>query len=222
MRCTKTSSVVITAALLVGGCRTSNDALTPTEIGDALLTVTDMGTDWQETQRDVFDQREVENPVLDAGVFCPAAEVDVAELESLAGQSGADVEFQKKDGSAAVRLQAWSSADAADFAEVIVGAAAACAGSEWSDQFGTSNTFENVDGPEIGDSSVHWSVATLPPSDSDDKFASVGRVSVVSKGEMVIVMQWGTFGTSVSDLDFDVTTWAEKVGQAYQLLDDAT
>ena len=219
-------SSLIAVAVLVASCQTSSGNPSPAEIGDGLLAVTDLDTEWRETQRDVFDERGVENPVLDAGAFCPAAEVAAGELDTLAGQAGADVEFQKKDGSAAIRLQAWSNAETASFDDAVSTAAGICDGATWTDESGATATFTVVVGPDVGDSSVHWSTTIVPTNDTSDmgdkgdKATSTGRTSVVRWGDAVMVLQYGTFGSGAS-ATIDDMWWTELVGEAYEKLDDA-
>ncbi len=220
MRMSRTIMSVLTATAIASGCGTTSANPTPAEIGEGLLTVTDLDTDWRETQRDAFDERGVENPVLDVGSFCPDAAVDGADIEDLAGRSGADVEFQKKDGSAAIRLQAWSNADAVMFDDTVAAAAIACDGESWTDEFGTAGTFAVVDGPELGDSSVHWATTLIPSGNKGDKATSAGRTSVVRFDDVVMVLQWGAFGGE-SVAEVDETWWSELVGEAYEKLDDA-
>jgi hypothetical protein len=215
-----TSRRFFAASLVVIGlssCQTASDAPSASEIGDGLLTVTDLGTQWRETQRDVFDVREVENPVLDPGAFCPESNLDTTELTDLAGQSGADVEFQQKDGASAIRLQAWSNSDAAGFTDVVLVAVATCEGAEWNDEFGTNNTFDVVEGPEVGDAAIHWTTTNQPSGAMADKMSSVGRTSVIRFGDVVLVLQWGVFG----DDGIDPVRWAEVVRRAFEMLDDS-
>ena len=65
---------LLTLLLLVfaTGCRDVDETWhTTSEISRALLTESDLGGNWRETQRDIFDERDVENPVLDRSLFCP-------------------------------------------------------------------------------------------------------------------------------------------------------
>lgn len=218
------ASLLVAAVVLVASCQTGAGNPSPTEIGEGLLAVTDLDTEWRETQRDVFDERGVENPVLDAGAFCPEAEISPDDLDSLAGQAGADVEFQKKDGSAAIRLQAWSNADTVTFDDTVSVAVATCDGQTWTDEFGTVATLAVVEGPEVGDSSVHWSTTFAPSDDNGDqkgdKANSIGRTSVVRFNDAVMILQWGTFGSDAA-ASIDEIWWSELVGEAYEKLDDA-
>ena len=60
--------------VFANGCRDVDETWHSTsEISRALLTVSDLGGNWRETQRDIFDERAVENPVLDRSLFCPAS-----------------------------------------------------------------------------------------------------------------------------------------------------
>ena len=219
MRMSKFAVPFFVVVALLAGCQSANGNPSPAEIDDGLLSVTDLDTEWRETQRDAFDERGVENPVLDTGAFCPEAEIDPDELAELAGQAGADAEFQKKDGSAAIRLQAWSNSDAVLFDDTVAAAVLACDGKSWTDEFGTTGALTVIEGPDVGDSSVHWSTTFVPSGDKGEKAESTGRTSVVRFGDVVMVLQWGVFGGDPIT-DADEQWWSELVGEAYEKLDD--
>lgn len=219
MRLSKFAVPFFVVVTLLAGCQTANGNPSPSEIGEGLLSLTDLDTEWRETQRDAFDERGVENPVLDTGAFCPEAEIDPDNLAELAGQAGADVEFQKKDGTAAIRLQAWSNSDAVLFDDTVAAAVLACDGKSWTDEFGTAGTFQVIDGPEVGDTSLHWSTVLVPSGDKGDKAVSSGRTSVIRFDDVVMILQWGSFGAGPTDTP-DEKWWSELVGEAYEKLDD--
>jgi len=62
--------VLLAVPVLLGGCvrSASGEKPNPEQISDALPTITDFEGDWKETQRQVFEVRDVENPSLDYGL----------------------------------------------------------------------------------------------------------------------------------------------------------
>lgn len=86
------SRLSLCVGLLVGvGCTASTDSpdLTPEQLSDALLTITDVKGNWQETQRQYFSERSNENPSIDPSLWCSKAEGVADRLSTLAGESGA-------------------------------------------------------------------------------------------------------------------------------------
>lgn len=214
--------LLVLGATALFGCHSSTGSWhSTTELSEALLTVSDMGGEWRETQRDVFDERAVENPVIDSSLFCPAASRIASTLDALAGQAGADVEMQMKETTRMMRLQAWDNPDASAFFTAVSTAVTTCDGVEWTDaDVGVTTTFEAVAGPTIGDDSVHWAIVSSPPADNPDgKFGGAGRTSVARFDDVIMVLQVGDFAldpTSVamspSDWRALVTLAAEKIG----------
>lgn len=87
------SRLALCVGLLVGvGCTASTDSpyLMPEQLSDALLTITDVKGNWQETQRQYFSERSNENPSIDPSLWCSKAEGVADRLSTLAGESGAD------------------------------------------------------------------------------------------------------------------------------------
>ncbi len=103
--------------------------ITARQLSDALLTTSDLGTGWTETQRDTFATRQPENPSIDPSLWCPAGKGD--QLVALAGQEGADVELNlgTTDSPYMVRQQAWTNADVEQYFTSVKAAIAACSGS---------------------------------------------------------------------------------------------
>ena len=92
---TRTALVIFSLTALVAACGDSSSNLpTPKELSDALPMVTDMPDTWNESQRQVFEKREAENPSIDPSIWCSEAKDASANLLTLAGESGADVEMQ--------------------------------------------------------------------------------------------------------------------------------
>ncbi|MFM8388970.1 MAG: hypothetical protein ACKOA5_06980, partial [Actinomycetota bacterium] len=110
-------------AVILGGCTKSADR-SPEALSKGLLDLTDMPGEWQETQRDVYTTRGVENPSIDPSTWCPDATDEVTKLDDLASDAGADVEMQMQVDGAEVprmmRLQAWRSDSAKDYFEELV------------------------------------------------------------------------------------------------------
>ena len=210
-------SVLLITTLLVAGCRSvSEEWHSTSELSDALLTVSDLDGRWQETQRDMFDERGDENPVIDPTSFCPAAAEPAATLTGLAGQSGADVEMQVEGTSRMLRLQAWDNENATRFLSAVSTAADACDGIEWTDEsVGVTSTFEVIDGPELGDESVHWIQVASPPADNPDaKFGGAGRTTVARYGSVVMVLQVGDFGLDPESQMMSEVEWLDLVNLA--------
>ena len=76
------------------------------------MDLTDLESQWNETQHQVFTTRSEQNPSSDPSSWCPDA-VEIAEPQvNIAGEEGADVEMEFKalSGSAQLmRRQVWSS-----------------------------------------------------------------------------------------------------------------
>ncbi len=154
--------------LALGACGTGPTAtdatsspatVTPESLSEALLTASDLGSGWTETQRDVFTDREPENPSIDPSLWCPAGQGD--ELVLLAGRAGADVELTTGPTGAQyfVRQQAWSNAQVGQYLTAVQQAVTACSGVTWVDDGGNSYTLQpRTTVPQIGDESVSWTV----------------------------------------------------------------
>ena len=188
---------VVVCSLVLAGCQRSAEqqAPTPVTISEALPTITDMPGDWDETQRQVFDERGPENPSIDPSVWCPAASKLGDELVELAGPAGADVEMQAEtnDGFPRfMRLQAWTNGDVDEYFDRAEEAVRLCDGSTNGDPNGAVETFSIIDGREIGDESVSWEQIVTPPASlQTDKFQSIGRTTIARFGSIVMVLQLG-------------------------------
>lgn len=210
------------ALVILAGCRTANDTLrSPEDLVKGLLTVDDLGSDWRETQRDAFDQREPENPVIDSQQFCTAGSSDAADLTPLAGQAGADVEMRVKDTTRMLRLQAWSNDDVDDFFDTARAAVEACDNVEWTDKDGVTYSFDKIDGPSIADEVVHWKVISSPPAGKPEKeFGSAGRTSIARYGKTIMMLQIGDFAPDAASEMLGESEWAEIVNRAGAKIDD--
>lgn len=184
--------------LLVGaGCTRNTDTSEPTpqDLADALISITDLEGNWQESQRQYFSERSQENPSIDPTMWCPQAAEVAGELVDLAGQAGADVEMQNKDvegGARLLRLQAWSGADAGVYLERIIEAVEICDGVEYTDENEVTSSTDVIDGRRVGDESVSWITRVIPPPNTQkEKFESLGRTTVARLGNIVMILQVG-------------------------------
>lgn len=214
---------VCALSIAVSGCAKSADT-SPRALSKALLEITDMPGDWQETQRDVFEARGNENPSLDPSIWCPDAADEAAGLIDLAGDSGADVEMQmESDGEEVprlMRLQAWRNEDVRRYFEQIVTVLNMCDGAKWTEEPGVTTEMWKIDGPEVGDESVSWGSQLAPP-EGKEAAASMGRTTVARLGEVIMVLQIGDFTTTSSVGELTDADWREIVQRAADKLADA-
>lgn len=217
----------VVCSLVLTGCQRSieKQVASPATISEALPTITDMPGDWDETQRQVFDERGPENPSIDPSVWCPAAADLGDELVVLAGQSGADVEMQANTASGLprmMRLQAWTNDDVDEYVDTAAEAVGLCDGATITDPNGTVETFSIIDGREIGDESVSWEqTATPPPGLQGDKFQTVGRTTIARFGSIVMVLQLGDAAWTDDVVPLDEDEWwaiVELVGRRLDTL----
>lgn len=192
----KLSAFLLAGVVLGTGCTKSDGTgdPSPSELSAALLTVTDMPSGWEESQRQVFDSRGNENPSIDPSVWCAAAAEESKDLVALAGESGADVEMNLSGaaGPRMMRLQAWSNDDASAYFAAAKASAEACDGSSSTDTDGVKTESHVITGRSVGDESVSWSERTVPPAATQkDKLESIGRTTVARFGHVIMVMQLG-------------------------------
>jgi len=210
--------------LVVGvtACAKSADK-SPTNLADALLGITDMPGDWQETQRDAFTTRSNENPSIDPSVWCPDSKVEAAKLTGLAGDAGADVEMQMQSAGnempRLMRLQAWRNDDARRYfaqAQTVVNM---CDGAKWTEAPGVSQEMWKIDGPEVGDESVSWGTTMAPPSGLG-KASSTGRTTIARLGDIIMVLQIGDYATGADLPALTDEEWRDIVQRAADKLSD--
>lgn len=217
--------VLFASLVVLAGCGGSDDAKpTPAELSESLLSITDLESGWSETQRQVFDEREPENPSIDPSIWCPQAEEFSKNLVDLAGGSGADVEMEfggNRGSWRFMRLQAWSNDDVRDYMADATKAAEACDGVTSTDDAGAVYVTESITGREIGDESVSWSQVITPPSEAGaEKMESTGYTTIARFGDVIMVLQIGDAGpagatTSMSEDDWwsIVETAGEKISR---------
>jgi hypothetical protein len=189
-----------------------------------LLDITDMPGEWQERQRDVYTTRGAENPSIDPSTWCPDAGDEVAKLDDLAGDAGADVEMQMQVNGAEVprmmRLQAWRNDDVRTYFADVLTVLNICDGAKWTQDPGVTTEMWKIDGPEVGDESVSWGTREVPP-EGTDKASAMGRTTVARIGEVIMVLQIGDFMTPSSVGELGDDDWREIVQRAADKLADA-
>lgn len=209
-------SIVVASALLLScGGDGGGESLTPQQLGDALPQLTDLGTGWSETQREVFTTRQPENPSIDPSLWCEQAAADDATMQSLAGDAGADAEFEysvPKGLHRGLRIQAWNNPDAKRYFVALTSAFDRCNGEAWNDGEGSSYTVSPADGPSLGDESLHWTVRI--ESDGGVKSVWVARHSVVRIGYTVLVAQLGDVGPGATLEPLGDDQWSKIVTDA--------
>jgi hypothetical protein len=185
-------------ALALGACgsdeTTTDTTLTPQQLSEGLLTTTDLGAGWTETQRDVFTTRQPENPSIDPSLWCPAGKGD--QLVALAGQEGADVELTlgTTDFPYMVRQQAWTNADVEQYFTSVQAAVAACTGITWKDSEGNSYTLQPLTAPTIGDESSSWTVTI--ETTGTTPMTSFSQQTAARFGTVMMVLQGGATQTA--------------------------
>lgn len=218
---------VVVALSLVGvSCTRSAEGQLPTPemISDALPTITDMPGEWDETQRQVFETREPENPSIDPSVWCPDSDMVTKNLVELAGESGADVEMQARTEGGTVRmmrLQAWANDDVEAYFRDAKEAARICDGAEVTSESGAVEKYAIVVGRDIGDESVSWMQTTTPPlATQGDKMEVIGRTTIARFGSIIMVMQLGDMAFTGQTAAMDEDEWWSIVEDAGRRLND--
>lgn len=189
-------SLVLLLATTAACTRSAEGQLpTPEMISESLLTITEMPSEWNESQRQIFTERELENPSIDPSIWCPAAKEVTKNLIELAGTSGADVEMQKEatsGPSSMMRLQAWSNLNVNTYYRDAKEAVRICDGTTSTDDVGVVSITEVIEGRDIGDESVSWQQQVTPPSALlEDKFATTSRTTIARFGDILMVLQLG-------------------------------
>jgi hypothetical protein len=218
---------VVVALSLVGvSCTRSAEGQLPTPemISDVLPTITDMPGEWDETQRQVFETREPENPSIDPSVWCPDSDMVTKNLVELAGDSGADVEMQARTEGGTVRmmrLQAWANDDVEAYFRDAKEAARICDGAEVTSESGAVEKYAIVVGRDIGDESISWIQTTTPPlATQGDKMEVIGRTTIARFGSIIMVMQLGDVAFTGQTAAMDEDEWWSIVEDAGRRLNE--
>lgn len=220
----RSAAIALATITIAGGCTRSatGQRPTPAMISDVLLTVTDMPPGWEETQRQVFDQRGPENPSIDPSVWCAESAMVTKNLVSLAGPAGADVEMQMTSSPGRprmMRLQGWANSDVRAYYADAKEAAHICDGTDVIDESGVRTTFELLAGRDLGDESISWvQKATPPESTQGDKFETLSRTTVARFGGIVMVLQLGDAAQAGTTALLDEDAWWAIVTSAGEKL----
>jgi hypothetical protein len=218
--------VIVILALVGVSCTRSAEGQLPTPemISNALPTITDMPGEWDETQRQVFETREPENPSIDPSVWCPDSDMVTKNLLEFAGDSGADVEMQARTESGTVRmmrLQAWANDDVEAYFRDAREAARICDGAEVTADSGAVEKYAIVVGRDIGDESISWMQTTTPPlATQGDKMEVIGRTTIARFGSIIMVMQLGDVAFTGQAEAMDEDEWWSIVEDAGRRLND--
>jgi hypothetical protein len=191
---------VVAALSLVGACGGDDEdqvVYSPDELGTALLTAADIGTDWTQTARLVFDTRSETPPAMDPGMWCPDAQ-DVADhLDSLIADGGAFAELQSSASTRAgstsgrafhgVTEQLWSGTDAESFVDAAAAGIETCTGETWEVEDATASVAA-LAGDDVGNDSTTALVTYVTPGPDGD-YAWRGRQLVARFGATVMLIQ---------------------------------
>ena len=178
------------------------------ELSRALVEVGDLPAGWTETQREMFDVRQLENPSLDNSLWCPKVSDSKSELNNLAGDAGADVEMEFREGtgvSVAMRLQAWSNSDVKRYFSLATSMIEKCDDESWTDN-GVTYTENIVDGVQVGDGSISWQV-DISSKNATVNFSSTNKLSLVLFGDSIALLQYGKNTTAGSEESLLSAEW---------------
>ena len=216
---------IVISLLVITACARSGEGqlATPEMISQALPTITEMPGDWNETQRQIFETREPENPSIDPSVWCSAAQEVTKNLIELAGSSGADVEMQAETqtgGARLMRVQAWSNSNVSKYYGDAKEAVRICDGTSSTDENGVVATTTVIQNRDIGDESISWEQRTTPTKSlQEEKFESLGRTTIARFGDIVMVIQIGDAAPVGTVTMFDEDQWWSIVELAGRKLD---
>lgn len=191
-------TLAVSTSFLVAACGGEGKSpVVPAERLDAaLLTIDDFDDGWSEDRRSVFSSRDEGPQSLDPTGWCPQALRDVRELaniETLAGDSGAAVEFRHEREDArrmfeGVSQQVWSNENVAEYVDVVSRSFEACMGQTWSPEADQKVTISRFDTPSRGDESFAVNIVIVTPGpDGDYEWSS--RLAVVSVGSSLMLIR---------------------------------
>lgn len=216
---------VVALTLGTSSClfKTASTGADPENLSEQLLGVTDLESKWNETQRQVFTDRGNENPSIDASMMCPEAKATADTFANLAGDRGADVEMEMKGvtaGAILLREQAWSNENAKNFLAAVKEAVTLCDGKEWTDDMGVTNSVAVLEDPKVGDDSVSWANESSPPASvGKEKPSGVGRNMVTRIGDVVLVLQAGSYSVQNQGPLMSLEDWKVLVTRAFKKMD---
>jgi hypothetical protein len=191
---------VVAALSLAGACGVDDEdevVYSPDELGAALLTAADIGTDWTEQARLVFDTRSETPPAMDPGMWCPEAQDVPDDLYSLIADGGAFVEHRSSESTRAgstsgrsfhgVTEQLWSGPDAESYVDTVAAGFETCTGETWKVEDATASVAA-LDGDDVGNDSTMALVTYVTPGPDGD-YAWRGRQLVARVGATVMLIQ---------------------------------
>lgn len=191
-------TVLAASSVLMSSCGGSGQsAVIPEDRLDAaLLSLDDFDDEWTEDMRGVFTSREEGPQSLDPAGWCPKAQSDVRQLEQieeLAGDTGAAVEFQHSRRDAqrmfhGVSQQVWSNENVNEYVDVLADAFEICTGETWSPEPDQEVTISELDSPEFGDRSLAVNVDIATPG-PDGPYMWKSRLVVVVVGSSLMIVR---------------------------------
>lgn len=220
------SVILVVAVMLMASCtRAAEGQLpTPNQLSEELLTLTEMPGEWDETQRQIFAVRGPENPSIDPSIWCPDAQEVTKNLVEIAGESGADVEMRAdttNEGSRMMRLQAWANNDVENYFRDAREGVRICDGKLVATPSGAQESYEVIEGRDIGDESISWiQITTPPPSTQSEKLETASRTTIARFGSIIMVLQLGDVAWTGSIQEMSEESWWEIVELAGKKLDE--
>jgi len=191
---------VVAALSLVGACGGDDKdevVYSPDELGAALLTAADIGPDWTEQARLVFDTRSETPPAMDPGMWCPKAQDVPDELDALIADGGAFVELRSSESTSTgstsgrsfhgVTAQLWSGTDAESYVDTATTGIETCTGETWKVEDATASVAA-LAGDDVGNDSTMALVTYVTPGPDGD-YAWRGRQLVARFGATVMLIQ---------------------------------
>ncbi|MFM8858268.1 MAG: hypothetical protein ACKOI2_13935 [Actinomycetota bacterium] len=161
----------------------------------ALLTLDDFDDEWTQDLRGVFTSRAEGPQSLEPFGWCPQAQDSVDELvniEELAGQTGAAVEFKhaRRDVRRmfhGISQQVWSNENVSKYFDVVSEAFALCLDQTWSPEQDQEVTISELATPDLGDEALSLNISIMTPGpDGDYEWASRMVIVVVGTSLMIL------------------------------------
>jgi hypothetical protein len=170
--------VVVGAVFVTAGCLRVDGSRpdrvrTPEELGQALLTATDLGSGWTQVERTVGSSAKptvTTKPGEATAELCPQAAAQEVILASVENDPGARVVFVSARATDTTPLgvieQLWSGANAKSVFASMKTALATCAGTSWTAKDGETLTVTPLAGPSTGTESLSYVETAAEPGGS--------------------------------------------------------
>ncbi len=211
------------SSLVVVSCGSDSAApIVPQDRLDAaLLTLDDLGEGWSEELRSVFTSRDEGPPSFDPSGWCPKAQKDVkdlADIEDLAGDIGAAVEFRHERQDTrrmfhGVSQQVWSNTDVDEYFDVLSRAFDICLGETWSPSAEEEVTVSPLESADLGDESLALSISIVTPGPDGD-YVWASRMVVVVIDSALMIMRDLDVQLSGSEPFMSMSDWNDLVTKA--------